>query len=62
MTFGFSAAVWSTLALCSFALVRDYLPRCRIRATSPNRARHLPVLVAPRSSGEPAMTMAPGGR
>jgi hypothetical protein len=31
MSLYFSVAVWSSLALASFALVRDHLPRYRVR-------------------------------
>ena len=44
MSLYFSAAVWSSLALCSFELVKHHLPRYRRRVAVPSRAgRRSPV-------------------
>jgi hypothetical protein len=46
MSLYFSAAVWSSLALCSFELVKHHLPRYRRRMAIPSRAgRQLPASV-----------------
>lgn len=46
MSLYFSAAVWSSLALCSFSLVKDRLPRYRRSAANP-AGRRMPVGVRP---------------
>jgi hypothetical protein len=46
MSLYFSAAVWSSLALCSFSLVKDHLPRYRRSAGNPT-GRRMPVGVRP---------------
>jgi hypothetical protein len=47
MSLYFSTTVWSSLALASFALVEDRLPRYRATAAIPRRAgRRVPVRVA----------------
>jgi hypothetical protein len=53
MALYFSAAVWSSLALCTFALVEDRLPRYRrTTAAIPRPAgRRVPVRVASGFSG-----------
>ena len=38
MALYFSAAVWSSLALCGFDLVKHHLPRYRTDAEHPRRA------------------------
>jgi hypothetical protein len=53
MSLYFSAAVWSSLALCSFALVKDRLPLYRNRAYVSVAGRRLPVRIGPGSSFEP---------
>ena len=54
MSLYFSAAVWSSLALCGFALVKDRLHRYRRRPASSTSARqHLPVRIRPESSLQP---------
>jgi hypothetical protein len=47
MSLYFSAAVWSSLALCGFDLVRHRLPRYRSTASSRPTGRRLPVPVSP---------------
>ncbi|HEY6996212.1 MAG TPA: hypothetical protein VH397_21130 [Xanthobacteraceae bacterium] len=46
MSLYFSTAVWSSLALCSFSLVKDRLPRYRRSAANP-AGRRLPVGLRP---------------
>ena len=53
MSLYFSAAVWSSLALCSFALVKDRLPLYRNHAYVSVAGRRLPVRIGPGSSFEP---------
>jgi hypothetical protein len=43
MSLYFSLAVWTSLALCGFALVKDRLPQYRVRAAVADRGRRLPV-------------------
>jgi hypothetical protein len=44
-------AVWASLLLAGFALVKHHLPRYRVRALRRPRATRRPVTVAVRSSG-----------
>ena len=53
MSLYFSAAVWSSLALCSFALVKDRMPLYRNHAYVSVAGRRLPVCIGPGSSFEP---------
>jgi hypothetical protein len=53
MSLYFSAAVWSSLALCSFALVKDRLPLYRNHAYVSVAGRRLPVRIGRGSSFEP---------
>jgi hypothetical protein len=53
MSLYFSAAVWSSLALCSFSLVTDRLPRYRRSAANPV-GRRMPVGIRPARSFQSA--------